>query len=571
MKKKKARQKKLAGEILILILLLAILVLIVYKGFEGSSAQSNTEPELIITPSPSIEPSSEPENAIEFEPEPVGSTSPKKYIDSTSVMVNGKIVEEYKSEYEVFFPEDKDYTELSGVTSFRGNNYRNSAAYGEVSFVPDEICKLWAMNIGELTDADGTTWTGCSWTNQPLIVTWDSESLENMSSMYDEARAEKSLTEIIYPTGDGKIYFINLETGDETREPLDLGYAFKGTATLDPRGYPILYVGAGADSEDGAARVFVINLVDGSVMFEFGHNDEFALRDFNAFDASPLVDASSDQLIYPGENGVLYIIHLNTSYNEKTGELSVDPDNIVKWNYNSVRTTDDSYWLGFESSPAILNEYAFIADNGGNLMCLNLNTLELVWVQDTLDDTNSTPVIDIEDGHPYIYIGSVYHYGWRSMTTADVPIYKIDAVTGEIVWQVDYTCYAMVSSFGGVQGTIAVGKNELSDMVFVPISRTPGTSGGVLAALNKSDGSVVWERQTQIYSMSSPVDFYDSDGNGYLIFCNTGSYMYLIDGKTGEDMDCINLGSSVEASPAIYNDYAVVGSHQKIHCVKIEK
>ena len=29
-------------------------------------------------------------------------------------------------------------------------------------------------------------------------------------------------------------------------------------------------------------------------------------------------------------------------------------------------------------------------------MCLDLNTLQLVWVQDTLDDSNSTPVLEIE-------------------------------------------------------------------------------------------------------------------------------------------------------------------------------
>ena len=43
-----------------------------------------------------------------------------------------------------------------------------------------------------------------------------------------------------------------------------------------------------------------------------------------------------------------------------------------------------------------------MTDNGGNLMCLDLNTLQLVWVQDTLDDSNSTPVLEIEKGHLYL-------------------------------------------------------------------------------------------------------------------------------------------------------------------------
>ena len=56
-------------------------------------------------------------------------------------------------------------------------------------------------------------------------------------------------------------------------------------------------------------------------------------------------------------------------------------------------------------------------------MCLDLNTLELVWVQDVLDDTNCSPVVDIEDGHPYIYISTSFHYGWRSYSTAAIPIF----------------------------------------------------------------------------------------------------------------------------------------------------
>ena len=62
-----------------------------------------------------------------------------------------------------------------------------------------------------------------------------------------------------------------------------------------------------------------------------------------------------------------------------------------------------------------------------------MNKLELVWVQDILDDSNCTPVLCVEDGHPYLYISTSFHYGWRSYTTANVPIWKIDAENGEIV------------------------------------------------------------------------------------------------------------------------------------------
>ena len=44
-----------------------------------------------------------------------------------------------------------------------------------------------------------------------------------------------------------------------------------------------------------------------------------------------------------------------------------------------------------------------MADNGGNLICLDLTRPDLDWVQDTLDDSNCTPVLEVEDGHPYVY------------------------------------------------------------------------------------------------------------------------------------------------------------------------
>ena len=204
-------------------------------------------------------------------------------------------------------------------------------------------------------------------------------------------------------------------------------------------------------------------------------------------------------------------------------------------------------------------------------MCLDLNTLKLIWVQDVLDDTNCTPVVDIEDGHPYIYISTSFHMGWRSSYKAEIPIWKIDAETGEVVWKTSYDCYTVADLSGGVQGTIAVGKNKLSDMIFVPVARTPGAGSGTLVALKKSTGEKVWERETTVYSWSSPVDFYDNDGNGYLAYCNTGYNLYLIDGKTGEVLDQMDLGGNIEASPVMYNNYIVIGTRaQRTYCVEVK-
>lgn len=572
MEEKKITAKTVVG-IVIFVALLAVLVMVVMRGIAANKALEETaeSPAVTVqpTPTPTPEPTPTPVGLPDFKPHSVDGTEPERLISSTAIMVDGEVVEEYESDYEINFDLPERYTELEGIVTFRGDNFRSGAAYGTAAVSSKTLTKVWSKSTSGLSDTDGTYWSGSGWTGQPLIVKWPEATRKNISAMYDWAREKEGLVEVIYATLDGHVYFYELTSGEYTRDPLNLGFNYKGAGALDPRGYPILYVGSGVDSVNGRSRVKVVNLIDNSVMFEFGHNETFANRGWHMFDSSPLVSAETDQLIYPGENGILYIIHLNTKYNEQTGELSVDPDNIVKWKYNGVRS-GSRYWLGVESSAAIINNYIFLADNGGNLMCLDLNTLKLVWVQDVLDDTNCSPVVDVEDGHPYIYISTSFHYGWRSYSTAAIPIFKIDAETGEIVWRTDYTCYTVQDLSGGVQGTIAVGKNKLSDMIFVPIARTPGASSGTLAALKKDTGEVVWEKETSMYSWSSPVDFYDADGNGYLLYCNSGFNMFLIDGKTGEQLDYMNLGGNIEASPAMYGNYAVVGTRaMRTYCIQV--
>ena len=573
--KKKRKPIVLVIEILLLVVLAVALVYVVYSSMQANDELNKPAPTpaptAAPTPTPTPEPTPTPVGLPDFEPHAVEGTEPENLIKSTAIMVDGEVAEEYENQYDILFDLPERYAQIDGVVTFRGDNFRSGAAYGTANVSSKSLSVVWKNSTGGLADSDGFSWTGSGWTGQALIAKWPEATRKNMTAMYDWAREKKDLVEVIHATLDGYVRFYELSTGEKTRDPLFLGFNFKGAGALDPRGYPILYVGAGVDSSaKGSARALVVNLLDNSVMFEFGKNDGFADRGWYMFDSSPLVSADTDQLIYPGESGILYIIHLNTKYDEANGTLSVDPDNIVKWKYKGTRT-GSKYWLGVESSAAIINHYAFLADNGGNLMCLDLNTLKLVWVQDILDDTNCSPVVSIEDGHPYIYISTSFHMGWRSSYKAEIPIFKIDAETGEIVWKTSYECYTVSDLSGGVQGTIAVGKNKLSDMIFVPVARTPGAGSGTLVALKKDNGEKVWERETSVYSWSSPVDFYDKDGNGYLAYCNTGFNLYLIDGKTGDVLDQMNLGGNIEASPVVYNSNIVVGTRaNRTYCIEVK-
>ena len=541
------------------------------SGQVSNPSPSGSTPTLDPNLPPDAQPTPEP--LWDFAPHSVESTLPSKLIRSTNVQIDGQMVESFAAaeEERIDFGFGRDYTNVEGILTFRGNNFRDSASYGIANIVQRTMQAKWQATSSALTAPDGETWTGSGWVGQPLIVKWPAETRRIMN-MYDWAKNKDDLVEVIYATMDGYVYFLDLDTGEKTRDSLFLGFTFKGAGALDPRGYPILYLGAGYNSSRGASRAFIVSLIDGSVMYEFGNGDSFALRPWPMFDGSPLVDAETDQLIYPSENGVIYIIKLNTQYDPQAGTLSVNPTRMLKWRYNGVRT-GGAYWLGMEASPVIWRGHLITPDNGGNLICIDLNTLEIVWAQDVLDDTNCTPVLELENGHPYIYISTSFHDGWRAYAgqTAPIPIWKIDAVTGEVIWRRDYDCHTVNGTSGGVQGTLAIGKHNLSDLIFVPVARTPSGSAGLLVALDKQTGEEIWRVETMMYAWSSPVAVYDAEGNGYIILCTTGGYMYLLDGRTGEAFAHLDLGSNIEASPAVYNSTAVVGTRgQKIWGISLQ-
>ena len=573
---KQTRQGKkrfLVAQAFLLIALISVLITFVYRNAIAEPLKPQETDTVEVQPSLSPEPTPEPEvspsspTLPDFDPKATDATKPELLIKETAIMAGDQTVSSYNFKEPIDFGLSEDYTDVDGIVTFRGNNFRDGGSFGVADIVNKQFSdNYWTVQTASLQAPNGNVWTGSGWVGQPLMMTWPKEVRAHMN-MYDWAKNADTLTEVIYATMDGNIYFLDLQTGKKTRDNMNLGYTFKGAGALDPRGYPILYLGSGYNSSKGTSHAFIINLLNCSVMYEFGAADSFSLRGtLSFFDGSALVDAETDRLIYPGENGILYIIKLNTQYDPDAGSLSINPSDVVKWRYNGTRTTTNTYWLGMEDSAVIWRGHIIMSDNGGNLMCLNLETLQLDWVQNVLDDTNCTPVLELEDGHPYVYTSTSFHGGWRAPMngTVTIPIWKIDALTGEIVWQKDYTCYTEDGVSGGTQGTLALGKNKLSDLIFVPVARTPKPSTGKLVALNKHTGEVVWEIETQVYSWSSPVAVYDKDGNGYLVFCTSGGYMYFLDGLTGKVLDSLNVGGNVEASPAVYNNTVVVGTRSQL-------
>lgn len=495
------------------------------------------------------------------------------------IMVSGSTTEEYLRETPVNMGDPLNYSSIAGITTFRGNNFRNCASFGYCIDAPNGLKQVWEFDgVGsKLASTMNFEWTGVAWTGQPLIVRWD-ENTKYAMNIYDSQKAKVGLTEVIIAALDGKIYFFNLDDGSMTRDPIFVGASVKGTPALDPRGYPLIYVGQGDDNGPSGFGMRIFSLLDGSCLYFCDGMDENSYRkNWGACDSSPIVDANSDTLIWPSENGIIYTFKLNTQYNSGAGTISVSPQvSSFKYIFNDSPGSN----LGVESSVAVYGGYAYFCDNNWNLICLDLNTLTMVWQVKLDDDTDVSPVIEEENGVPYLYVctevdgqGDVGKYNGAAYT------YKFNGLTGEEVWQTSCGCYTYngessdSDQSGGCFGNPIIGKRAISNMVIFSYSMTNDlAAGNKLVAYDKVTGNKIWEYQMNIYSYSSPVDVYDDDGNAYIIIGDSLGQIHLVDALTGVRIKhiqtAIHLGKSnettngiiFEASPAVFENRIVIGT-----------
>ena len=522
------------------------------------TAAPTTEP----TTKPTTEPTTEPTEPSTEDPRlsfaAVGSpdTDPANWNTDWDIIVNGQITNSYQRQEPITFGDGSEYFALPGIPTFRGNNYRNTSSYGTAEVEDVTLTKVWSRSLDSYNG-----WSGSGWTGQPLLVQWD-EATRQIMNLYDEKKDKDGLVEVIYATLDGYIHFYDLEDGTNTRDPIWMGQNFKGAGAVDPRGYPLLYVGGGIRVDGRNPSMHVVSLIDGSILYKDFSYDEYDRRGWTAFDSSPLVDAETDTLIWPCENGLLYTIKLNTSYDKDAGTISVNPDPAVKTRY-----TDDNFdrgrYLGYESSVSIVDHWMYLSENGGMFHCIDINTMELVWAQDTKDDSNSSPVFEWDDeGNGYLYTAPSLH--WTAYGgTGTVSVYKLDASTGEILWEVPFECYTVEDLSGGVQSTPLLGREgtEIEGMIIYSIARCPNAyDDGRLVALDTETGQIIWEADTGNYCWSSPTAFYTDDGRAYIFSCDRDGDAKLYDGATGERLCTISLGSTCEASPVVFNDMLIIGT-----------
>lgn len=454
----------------------------------------------------------------------------------------------------------KKYTDTKGILTFRGNHFRTSPSYGIVSMEEEKLEELWDFQ----TKWKGKWGGGAGWTGQPVIVKWDEEILQIMN-VKEKFKKQDDFVEVIQASLDGNVYFIDLKTGEKTREPINIGNPIKGSVSVDSRGYPMLYVGEGIP-ENGTIGFNLFNLINQKKLYRINGIDGFANRGWGAFDGSALFNKETDSLIVAGENGILYNIKLNTNFNIENKSLTINPK-TMKYKYE----LNGNYSQGIENSVAVYKNIAYFADNGGGVQAVDLTSMKPIWALEKFDDTDATIVIDEEDNKPVIYTGSEVD---KQGVGGVAKIKKMDGLTGEILWEKDYICFFSGGKSpvnGGLLATPVVGKGDVENLVFITLSRYNKMNEGLMVALDKQNGEEVWTWNMEDYAWSSPIDIYKENRESYLVQADSVGDMHLMKSKTGEILDKINLGSNVESSPAIYNDILVVatrGGH--IKAIKIK-
>ncbi len=573
------------GRTLMLIVPVILLVVLIFVYREYEKNRDGDEPSITLTPTqapvitagptsePTPTPSPEPTAIPSPTPTPSPAPSPIPIAGNTGNSSGQKIkhqvysgttpVNDYRGKDEIVFGAPATYNLIEGVTTFRGNHYRNDATYGTRKVVEKKLEIVWTSEEMKLVDAQ---WPGVGWTGQPLIVHWP-ESTRKIMNLYPEYK-DKDFVEVIQAALDGNIHFLDLETGRPTRPTIDIGFPIKGTAMVDPRGYPILYTGMGINSIQGGTKTTpwkyrIFSLIDHTELFNIPGKDSVTSRTWGAFDSTALLHAETDTLFEAGENGILYKVKMNTAFDLQNGQLSINPE-VTRYKYTNPFADKG----GIEASPAVYRDLMYFNDNGGMLQCIDMNTLTPKWGFNLGDDSDATPVLEETSEGVFIYTGNEVD---RQGNEGVCKVRKINALTGEQVWEHAYRCWRDATINGGLFSAPTVGTGDIADLVIFNIVKTGTEWGGRLVALDKETGEEVWARVQNSYGWCSPTIIRSDDGTSYLIWADAQGNLFLIDPKTGETLDKISVERNVEASPAVYNDMIVLGSYaRKVFGIRIK-
>ena len=418
--------------------------------------------------------------------------------------------------------------DFDGLLTFRGNPTRTFYGRGPVPRTPGV---QWRFGVGEelcswsTVGSETTKWCGTGWTGQPAVFD------------YADRRW------VVFGSYAPAVHFLDAHTGQRIIADLAVGDLIKGSVTIDPDGFPLVYFGSRDGlfriaSFDGASPVELWQLAADAVEPTLWNDD---------WDGPAVV--VDDFLFVGGENSNLHIVRLNRSIGID-GLVGVDPELVFHapgWDDRLLADVGDTN-VSIETAITIFGDTLWFANSGGLVQAWDIGGLKQgvepvrvfrFWAGDDID---ASIVIDDEG---FVYVGVELE---RALSRAVElgQLIKLDPNRPDdpVMWSRDLH----VRVPDGVWATPALHR----DVLYVP------TNEGNLHAIDRETGETRWQVKLPGPVWSSPVVVDET-----LIQADCSGTLHAWDvADTQRDplkLWTIGLPWCVESTPAVWDGQIFVG------------
>lgn len=417
---------------------------------------------------------------------------------------------------------------VAGLLTFRGNPTRSYHGSGPVPAAPQIE---WSFPAGgsmcspSTVGTETTVWCGTGWTGQPAVWERDGSTLVAFGA-YDRA-----------------VHLLDAETGERVVGDFVTGDIIKGSVTVDPDGYPLVYSG----SRDNHFRVLAFDRAELTELWRLSADAVSPVRWNDDWDGAALV--IDDYLFEGGENSNIHIVKLNRAYDDD-GLVTVDPELVFAapgWDDELIAAVGGN--VSIETSVAISGNTLWFANSGGLVQGWDITDLadgvdpERVFRWWAGDDIDATITIDDEG---MLYVAAEYERA--NARAAEVgQLVKLDPTEPDdpVVWSIDD------------RGTLPAGfwasPAVVDDVVIA------STDGGRLLDVDRYSGEIRWEKRLPgpLWSSQVVVDGVLLQGD-----CAGVLHAYDLADTTVEppELWSVHLGGCIESTPAVWDGRIFVGT-----------
>lgn len=426
---------------------------------------------------------------------------------------------------------------VEGLLTFRGNPTRSYYGRGPV---PTNPSVLWTFDIGCSNSTVGGAakqWCGSGWTGQPAIFHPPGSDGSDLDDWW-----------LAFGGYNRKVNILDPATGAETHPAYATDDIIKGSITIDPDGFPLLYTG----SRDNFYHVVALDRPQPEALWKLSSEAVQPTKWNNDWDGSGLI--VNDYLFEGGENSRFFIVKLNRGY-DAAGLVTVAPEIVFSaagWDDELTAAVGND--VSIENSVAISGNVVYFANSGGLVQGWDITDLDSggeptrvfrFWAG---DDTDASIVID-EQG--MLYVGTEYERG-NSRSQDLGQIIKLDPTKPDdpVVWSRE----ARTGLDTGVWATPAL----WNDLVIV------ATDDGRVLGLDRSTGDERWTLRLPGPLWQSPVVvdgiLIQGDCEGWLHAFDLTSEADIPSGDAPAELWSIELGGCIESTPAVWDGRIFVGS-----------